>query len=198
MANSRSARKRIRSSERKHVRNRAVKSAVRTKVIKARHALLEEGSATGEAELHAAIKALDRAAEKGILHRNNVRRRKSRLATMAAASRTWQRAAREPRLVPPRPAVPRVGAPSSRPRRPRRSRGKTRRQGTCAEGECGESHRSEGRSAEGAPSGPPPSRRPRPPRPNRSGRGFYPGLRRSRLRQVGGSPQDRKPNAVRV
>ncbi|HUZ68218.1 MAG TPA: 30S ribosomal protein S20 [Candidatus Saccharimonadales bacterium] len=84
MANSRSARKRIRSSERKHVRNRAVKSAVRTKVIKARHALLEEGSATGEAELHAAIKALDRAAEKGILHPNNVRRRKSRLASMAA------------------------------------------------------------------------------------------------------------------
>jgi small subunit ribosomal protein S20 len=84
MANSRSARKRIRSSERKHVRNRAVKSAVRTKVIKARHALLEEGGPTGEAELHAAIKALDRAAEKGVLHRNNVRRRKSRLATMAA------------------------------------------------------------------------------------------------------------------
>jgi small subunit ribosomal protein S20 len=84
MANSRSARKRIRSSERKHVRNRAVKSAVRTKVIKARHALLEEGGATGEAELHAAIKALDRAAEKGVLHRNNVRRRKSRLATMAS------------------------------------------------------------------------------------------------------------------
>ena len=84
MANSRSARKRIRSSERKHIRNRAVKSAVRTKVIKARHALLEEGGATGEAELHAAIRALDRAAEKGVLHRNNARRRKSRLATMAA------------------------------------------------------------------------------------------------------------------
>ena len=84
MANSRSARKRIRSSERKHIRNRAVKSAVRTKVIKARHALLEEGGATGEAELHAAIKALDRAAEKGVLHRNNARRRKSRLASMAA------------------------------------------------------------------------------------------------------------------
>src|SRR5579864_6104546 len=84
MANSRSARKRIRSSERKHVRNRAVKSAVRTKVIKARHALLEEGGATGDAELHAAIRALDRAAEKGVLHPNNVRRRKSRLAAMAA------------------------------------------------------------------------------------------------------------------
>jgi small subunit ribosomal protein S20 len=84
MANSRSARKRIRSSERKHERNRAVKSAVRTKVIKARHALLDDGGAGGGTELHAAIRALDRAAEKGVLHPNNVRRRKSRLASMAA------------------------------------------------------------------------------------------------------------------
>ena len=84
MANSRSARKRIRSSERKHERNRAVKSAVRTKVIKARHALLDEGGGGGDAELHAAIRALDRAAEKGVLHPNNARRRKSRLASMAA------------------------------------------------------------------------------------------------------------------
>src|ERR1700688_2146623 len=84
MANSRSARKRIRSSERKHERNRAVKSAVRTKVIKARHALLDEGGAGGDAELHAAIRALDRAAEKGVLHPTNARRRKSRLASMAA------------------------------------------------------------------------------------------------------------------
>jgi small subunit ribosomal protein S20 len=84
MANSRSARKRIRSSERKHERNRAVKSAVRTKVIKARHALLDEGGTGVGAELHAAIRALDRAAEKGVLHPNNVRRRKSRLASMAA------------------------------------------------------------------------------------------------------------------
>jgi small subunit ribosomal protein S20 len=84
MANSRSARKRIRSSERKHERNRGVKSAVRTKVIKARHALLDEGGAGGDTELHAAIRALDRAAEKGVLHPNNVRRRKSRLASMAA------------------------------------------------------------------------------------------------------------------
>src|ERR1700680_4565117 len=84
MANSRSARKRIRSSERKHERNRAVKSAVRTKVIKALHALLDEGGPSGGTELHAAIRALDRAAEKGVLHRNNARRRTSRLASMAA------------------------------------------------------------------------------------------------------------------
>ena len=39
MANSRSARKRIRANERKHVRNRAIRSSVRTKVGKARRAL---------------------------------------------------------------------------------------------------------------------------------------------------------------
>ena len=87
MANSRSARKRIRANERKHVRNRGVRSAVRTHVSKARQALLtlEPGQTLDvEAQLKAAVKALDRAGEKGILHRNNVRRRKSRLTTMAA------------------------------------------------------------------------------------------------------------------
>ena len=41
MANSRSARKRIRQTERKHVRNRTIRSAVRTKVAKARRSLLD-------------------------------------------------------------------------------------------------------------------------------------------------------------
>ena len=87
MANSRSARKRIRANERKHVRNRGVRSAVRTHVSKARQALLtlEPGQTVDVGEqLKAAVKALDRAAEKGILHRNNARRRKSRLTAMAA------------------------------------------------------------------------------------------------------------------
>lgn len=86
MANSRSARKRIRTNERKHIRNRAVRSSVRTYVGKARQALLtlEAGDTVDvEAQLKAAVRALDRAAEKGILHRNNVRRRKSRLTAMA-------------------------------------------------------------------------------------------------------------------
>lgn len=93
MANTRSARKRIRSNERKRIRNRAVRSSVRTKVAKARRTLLgtAEGAATEE-DLRAAVRALDRAAEKGILHRNNARRRKSRLATMAAS---LQRAGQE-------------------------------------------------------------------------------------------------------
>ncbi len=87
MANSRSARKRIRANERKHIRNRGVRSSVRTYVGKARQSLLTlEPGHTGdvEAQLRAAVRALDRAREKGILHRNNVNRRKSRLTAMAA------------------------------------------------------------------------------------------------------------------
>jgi small subunit ribosomal protein S20 len=87
VANSRSARKRIRANERKHVRNRGVRSSVRTYVGKARQSLLslEPGDTVDvEAQLKAAVRALDRAGEKGILHRNNVNRRKSRLTAMAA------------------------------------------------------------------------------------------------------------------
>lgn len=85
MANTRSARKRIRANERKHVRNRTVRSAVRTKVTKARRVLLNPAEGADAAEdLRAAIQSLDRAAEKGVIHRNNARRRKSRLASMAA------------------------------------------------------------------------------------------------------------------
>lgn len=84
MANSRSARKRIRASERKHERNRAVRSAVRTKVAKARRALLGgDDRLEATTQLTVAITALDRAAEKGILHANNAARRKSRLMALA-------------------------------------------------------------------------------------------------------------------
>jgi small subunit ribosomal protein S20 len=87
VANSRSARKRIRANERKHIRNRGVRSSVRTYVGKARQSLLtlEPGQTVDvEAQLKAAVRALDRAGAKGILHRNNVNRRKSRLTMMAA------------------------------------------------------------------------------------------------------------------
>ena len=84
MANSRSARKRIRSSERKRIRNRIVRSAVRTRIGHVRRSLVS-GQVEGiEEELRAAVKALDKAAEKGILHRNNAARRKSRIMAMAA------------------------------------------------------------------------------------------------------------------
>jgi small subunit ribosomal protein S20 len=79
VANTRSAIKRVRSSERKQVQNRAVRSATRTYVKKAR-LLIEDGDTTqSPAAVQEAIKMLDRAGAKGILHRNNIARRKSRL-----------------------------------------------------------------------------------------------------------------------
>ncbi len=78
MANTKSAIKRIRTSEKKHQRNVAVKSATRTEVKKARTAIAQN---PGEArdDVIAAISALDRAAKKGVIHPNNAARRKSRL-----------------------------------------------------------------------------------------------------------------------
>ena len=84
MANSRSARKRIRANERKHVRNRAIRSSVRTKVGKARRALVGlDETIDSQAQLLTAVSALDRAAAKGVLHPRNAARRKSRLMALA-------------------------------------------------------------------------------------------------------------------
>lgn len=78
MANTKSAIKRIRTSEKRHQRNQAVKSATRTYVRKARTAIVRNA---GEAhdDIIAAISALDKAAKKGVIHANNAARRKSRL-----------------------------------------------------------------------------------------------------------------------
>jgi len=77
-----SAKKQARSGVRRALRNRAVRSEVKTKVVKARRTLT--GGPVAESERFAlaleAIQALDRAASKGVLHRNNAGRRKSRLA----------------------------------------------------------------------------------------------------------------------
>ncbi len=70
----------MRIEEKRRARNRSVKSAVRTQVTKARHAIAAspDEPETGEA-IRSAISELDRAVTKGVLHRNNAGRRKSRL-----------------------------------------------------------------------------------------------------------------------
>jgi small subunit ribosomal protein S20 len=81
-----SAKKQARAGVRRAQRNRAVRSEVKTKVVKARRTLV--GGPVAESERFAialeAIQALDRAASKGVLHRNNAGRRKSRLAKQLA------------------------------------------------------------------------------------------------------------------
>lgn len=79
MANTKSALKRIRSSEKRRLRNRRVRTETRTYIKKAR-AQIEAGELEeAKRSVAQAIRALDKAAEKGIIHRNNAARRKSRL-----------------------------------------------------------------------------------------------------------------------
>lgn len=79
MANTRSAIKRLRSAERRRLRNRVYRGQARTAVKKARH-LMDTGHLEEAREaVHAAVTALDMAAKKGIIHKNNAARRKSRL-----------------------------------------------------------------------------------------------------------------------
>jgi small subunit ribosomal protein S20 len=79
LANTKSALKRMRQSEKRRQRNRKVRSETRTYIKRAR-AQIEAGELEdAQQSVSQAIRALDKAAEKGILHRNNAARRKSRL-----------------------------------------------------------------------------------------------------------------------
>ena len=79
MANLKSSIKRIRSSRRRAEYNRIGRSTARTYIKRARR-LIEEGKAEEAQEVvRKALSALDRAAQKGVIHRNNAARRKSRL-----------------------------------------------------------------------------------------------------------------------
>lgn len=79
MAHSRSALKRIRQTERRTLRNQMIRTQVKTLIKKAR--LYIDAGDLEQARLAVgdAISALDKAAGKGVLHRNNAARRKSRL-----------------------------------------------------------------------------------------------------------------------
>jgi small subunit ribosomal protein S20 len=79
MANNKSAEKRARQNERRHMHNRMFESRARTAVKKARQ-LIDAGDPGALEAVHVAYKALDKAANKGAIHENNAARRKSRLA----------------------------------------------------------------------------------------------------------------------
>jgi len=77
MPNNAAAKKRMRQEAKRRLHNRSVKSLVKTQVTKARVAI-STGQEAEEA-VRAAASELDRAAKKGVIHRNNAARRKSRL-----------------------------------------------------------------------------------------------------------------------
>ncbi len=79
MANSKTARKRIRIAETRRLRNRPYRTAARTFVKKAEAAIRGGDHTAAQAAVGDAISMLDRVASKGIIHKNNAARRKSRL-----------------------------------------------------------------------------------------------------------------------
>jgi small subunit ribosomal protein S20 len=78
LANIKSAEKRWRQSEKRRARNRSVRSATRT-AVRSALASIQSDPEAAEAAVRTAIVTLDKAAEKGIIHRNAAARSKSRL-----------------------------------------------------------------------------------------------------------------------
>ena len=79
MANIKSALKRIRSSERKRLRNKPIRTALKTYVKTATTSIGTSDTDMSADAVVRAISALDKAAGKGIIHPNQAARRKSRL-----------------------------------------------------------------------------------------------------------------------
>ena len=84
MANIKSQIKRNLQNEKRRVRNKAVRSEVKTRVKNALTAA-EEGAETSVDAARLAIKRIDKASAKGVIHKNAAARKKSRLAKRLAA-----------------------------------------------------------------------------------------------------------------
>ncbi len=78
MPNIKSAKKRVILTEKANLRNRSIRSALRTSIKKA-DAAIDAKASDMDANVTAAIKSIDKAAAKGILHKNTAARKKSAL-----------------------------------------------------------------------------------------------------------------------
>lgn len=83
MANTKSAKKRIRVQATKRLRNLAIESRVKT-LCKSAMTQVETNAGTAQNSIRTAIVALDKAASKGILHKNKIARKKSQLMRKSA------------------------------------------------------------------------------------------------------------------
>ncbi|WP_297316101.1 30S ribosomal protein S20 [uncultured Bifidobacterium sp.] len=81
MANIKSQKKRVITNEKAHLRNKEVKSAIKTSVRSVRTAVDAGDREAAQAAYRVAARRLDQAAGKGVIHRNQAANRKSGLAT---------------------------------------------------------------------------------------------------------------------
>ena len=80
MANIKSAKKRIKVTEKKTLQNKMVKSALKTAIKKFEAAVAANNTEEAKALFVNATKSIDMAAQKGVVHKNMAARKKSRLA----------------------------------------------------------------------------------------------------------------------
>jgi small subunit ribosomal protein S20 len=78
LANTQSAKKRMRQNPKRQMRNKRIRTRARTYVKSARAAIDSDPQAA-EAATQTALRELDKAVSRGVIHRNNAARRKRRL-----------------------------------------------------------------------------------------------------------------------
>ena len=83
MANIKSGKKRILVNDKKNLRNRSIKSALKTTVKKFNAAVAEGNKELAASMLPGVISAVDKAAAKGIMHKNAANRKKAELSKAA-------------------------------------------------------------------------------------------------------------------
>jgi small subunit ribosomal protein S20 len=82
LPNIKSAIKRVKITEKKSAANQALKSALKTSIKKCKEAIANEDTNLSD-NLKATVKSIDKAAAKGLIHKNTASRRKSKLAKAA-------------------------------------------------------------------------------------------------------------------
>jgi small subunit ribosomal protein S20 len=87
LANHKSALKRARQNDIRRLRNKSTRTRVKNVVKDVRQAVAEQSGADAVAELNTAKSAIDKAAKKGVIHRNTAARKISRLTKQVNAAR---------------------------------------------------------------------------------------------------------------
>jgi small subunit ribosomal protein S20 len=124
LTHSRSAEKRVRQAEERRLRNRSTRSATRTRIRKVLPLVATNRLDEAESAVREAVSALDKAAEKGVIHANNAARRKSRLmlkynaAVSAAAAAAEAEAAKPARRTAAKKATPAKAPAKPAPKKP--------------------------------------------------------------------------------
>ncbi len=86
MANIKSSKKDLKRNAKNRARNQATKSALKTYIKKVRQAVVGGAPEAVAPALSAAVKQIDKAAQRGVIHKNQAARRKSRIAKAANAA----------------------------------------------------------------------------------------------------------------